>query len=185
MKASIQLYFSSQDSRIQLDELIFEHPLLENTLHSLRGRAQIPGFGVFTWSSAVSALCLLFLQSRVNRGEARPGIALLQGNKGTAASSLDYAISKKPNWILDMFGTDSHGQPILRRLISRRNSEMKRPGPVSLYLNSNVHVDVFLNGDQCISQDSLSRVQELLSRRSKRLSGSGEGKGMRRHRKAA
>jgi len=43
--------------------------------------------------------------------------AHLEGEMGSLAASLDYAISKKPIWLLDMFGINSDGKAKIRPLI--------------------------------------------------------------------
>jgi hypothetical protein len=79
---------------------------------------------------------LLFLKEVADRmrGFATPPLA---GGRGSFAASLDYAIAKEPEWIVDVFGTDSRGTPVLRRLVQITNSNQKRPGPVAVSLNQN------------------------------------------------
>ena len=46
------------------------------------------------------------------------------------ASTLDYALSKQPAWLHDIFGTRENGTAEARYLFQRTNPERKRPGPV-------------------------------------------------------
>lgn len=103
-------------------------------LRSVRGKTSgaYKGAGSFQWTSAVKALTLLFL-----RAVEDPNGIHLSGYGGSLAVSLDYALSKQPVWLCEMFGTDGVGHSIARRFISRTNPERKRPGPVSLSLNQN------------------------------------------------
>jgi hypothetical protein len=76
-------------------------------------------------------MTLLLISSRLDEGR-----TVLAGARGSSIASLDYAISKQPCWLTDMFGTDSFGISLVRRLILRTNPERKRPGPVFLSLNT-------------------------------------------------
>ena len=112
------------------------------TVH-LAVRGKSPGAqrdaGTFQWSSAVRALSTILtkavLVSRY-RKEAPP--PALKGFAGSLASSLDYAISKEPEWTIDMFGVDVSGRSNLRRIIARTNADRKLPGPVILGLKSEI-----------------------------------------------
>ena len=63
---------------------------------------------------------------------------ILQGGTGSLAASLDYAISKEPNWLTEMFGVDVTGRPVASRIFKRSNSGRKLPGPVTIALNPSV-----------------------------------------------
>jgi hypothetical protein len=76
---------------------------------------------------------MLFLKGALSKLDPNED-PLLSGTQGSLAASLDYAMSKQPSWILDMFGFDADGKCIARRLINRSNTERKRPGPVTLAL---------------------------------------------------
>lgn len=76
--------------------------------------------------------------------------ATIEGDKDSLAASLDYALSKQPAWLNDMFGIGAAGDARLRDLIARTNSGRIRPGPVTLSLNSaNIGpecIEIFLDG---------------------------------------
>ena len=69
------------------------------------------------------------------KGAARELGFSLSGSHGSAAASLDFAISKQPQWVEDVFGVDKQGVSLLRRVVERSNSNLKRPGPVTVSLN--------------------------------------------------
>jgi hypothetical protein len=59
----------------------------------------------------------------------------IKGGGGSLAASLDYAISKQPMWLTEMFGCDQSGISLIRRMVLRTNPERKRPGPTVLSVN--------------------------------------------------
>jgi GTP cyclohydrolase II len=59
----------------------------------------------------------------------------LQGERGSVAASLEYAIDKQPHWLQEMFGSDSKGNTLLRRLLHRDNPGGKRPGQIAISVN--------------------------------------------------
>src|SRR5262249_44176847 len=94
--------------------------------------------GNFVWSSAVPALTVLTLRTAAYKFSANSDLEsarfpVLEGAENSLASSLDFALSKQPNWILDMFGQTYSGASTLRKLLRRQNSERKRSGPVQIW----------------------------------------------------
>jgi hypothetical protein len=61
----------------------------------------------------------------------------LVGRKGSLAASLDYALSKGPAWLGEMFGNGVRGQQAVRRILKVSNPNRKRPGPVAISVNKN------------------------------------------------
>lgn len=123
-----------------LEKTEFFTPSREEVLLAFRGRTTPVNAlaGTFQWSPAVRALASLMLRTAAWAGE-EPPLPLqpiLEGEGGTPASSLDYALGKQPVWLRDMFGVDREGNTLARRLIRRSNPERRRPGPVSLSVNT-------------------------------------------------
>jgi hypothetical protein len=120
--------------------------------------------GSFHFSSAVRALCVLCLKSVILFKSNSDELPILMGDKGSLAASLDYAITKQPIWIQEMFGSDTAGHSLAQRLFNRTNSHRKRPGPVVIKVNeralpiSNIHI--FWNDNRV---DEISGLQGLLS----------------------
>ena len=138
MNTLIALYFADPE----LPQLImtrFRTPLLNQELCCARGKYGDPAFatGTFQWTGAVRALCVLLLKTAAYKQSPSkvPLAASIAGGKGSAACSLDYALTKQPSWLCEMFGTDSQGNALLRRVINRTNSEQKYPGPTILSIN--------------------------------------------------
>jgi len=135
---SLSLIFENCGS-YQLTEVHFYHPLAQSPRFSIRGKdTGIDGItGTFQWTSAVKATVALFLKAKFfdlcPKSSSYPE---LRGGTSSLAASLDYALSKKPLWLLDMFGFDQTGIPICQRLFSRLNPERKRGGQVTITINS-------------------------------------------------
>jgi hypothetical protein len=73
------------------------------------------------------------------------------------AASLDYALSKRPAWLLDVFGVTSKGDPNALRLFQRRNGCRKLPGPVLIRFNPHIlepeNIQIYLHG-RLLSENS-------------------------------
>lgn len=108
--------------------------------------------GSFQWTSAVKGLAVLFLTA--SEGTLEP---LIKGGSGSLTASLDYAISKQPSWISEMFGCDRDGLCFIRRMILRTNPERKRPGPTVLSLNEKYlprhAISIFCDGRLCVGEE--------------------------------
>jgi hypothetical protein len=137
----------------ELTEVIFNDGTKTESRVSVRGKTGGPfrSAGSFQWTSAVKALSLLLVKTC-----ATPSDALLRGFANSLAASLDYAISKQPLWLTEMFGCDQQGISLARRLILRTNPERKRPGPVTLGINQayipTSQVSIFVDGKRCTSE---------------------------------
>ena len=113
----------------ELYRVSFSHPALKEQIISYRGKTFENSF---QWTPAVKALAVFLLKNVASEEGAKPK---LEGTESSLASSLDYALSKQPQWTFDVFGRDKRGKTLLRKLIRRTNPERKRPGPVILELN--------------------------------------------------
>lgn len=103
--------------------------------------------GTFQLTLAVRALAILCVKAAISARSNPPSTPpIIIGFKGSSAASLDYALSKRPMWLHDMFGFDAAGHFFPNRLFHRTNPNRKRPGPVLLGLNervlpaSNIHI---------------------------------------------
>jgi hypothetical protein len=146
---------------------------LSGTTRSSRGLNYIPGVttACYKWGPGLRAFCLLVVKAyRESLASKKEGRALngvsISGEGGSMAAALDGSISKSALWISECFGTDSHGDPILRRLITRTNPERKRPGAVGVGISASILNDlelaIFLNGSLANEEGLLSSLEELL-----------------------
>ena len=90
----------------QLTEVSFKDGVSSELRRSVRGKSggAYRSAGSFQWTSAVRGLAFLLVQTVLI-----PESAVLEGGAGTLAASLDYAISKQPMWLTEMFGCDQRG----------------------------------------------------------------------------
>jgi len=146
---SLKLYFELGE----LSEVVFHDGLGNEPRVCVRGKTSGPSrsAGSFQWTSAVKALSVMAVRTALN-----PKEALIQGEGSSLASSLDYAISKQPLWLSEMFGWDNKGVSLARRLILRSNPERKRPGPVTLGFNQLYMppsaISIYSHGRPCASE---------------------------------
>lgn len=158
----LELYFRGNENP-ELIKTGFEHPLLKAPRQAVRGRmpSGLSEAGTFQWTSAVRALSVLLLKSAAFQRGAEVN-AVLEGNCGSLASSLDFSLTKLPNWHVDIFGLDGRGNPLVRRLIYRENIGLKRAGPVLLRLggalSNDMTIVVYLDGNQINDKDVILRL---------------------------
>jgi hypothetical protein len=114
----------------------------------------------------VRALCVLFLKSVIVERSGSDELPILIGEKGSLAASLDYALTKQPIWIQEMFGSDVTGTALAKRLFRRTNSHRKRPGPVAIKVNERAlppqNIHIFWNGKKIEDLPALEGLLSLL-----------------------
>ena len=95
--------------------------------------------GSFGWTRAVQALTVFLLRwaawGRSAQQDAS-SVPVIRGKRKSMASTLNDALTKKPLWLLDVFGCDSNGRPNVD-FIRRSNPDFKTPSnyPVELFLD--------------------------------------------------
>jgi len=163
----LTLWFAQSGNNIVLDKTCFVDYPIGSEIIAVRGSGLKHKYGVFRWSPAVQAVSLLFLKHAAGEDPS------LEGNSGSYASTLDYALSKQPNWLLDMFGVDDTGLSSLRTIIVRTNSEQKQPGPVRLWLDEKFlklfSTKVYLNNQELITKEALITLHSAIELQSARL----------------
>ncbi len=149
---------------IELDEIEFLHPSQKESILSVRGKTTLGRHAEasFQWTSAIQALTVLMLKYAA--GHTR---FTLVGGTGSPAASVDFAISRQPRWVTEVFGVDKQGVSLLRRIVTRSNSNMKRPGPVAISLSNSplneVKITVSINGKDALETREIDEIAESLA----------------------
>lgn len=171
MTSTLQLTFAGK-GEIQLFESAFQltpgHPLYRSVRGKTAGAFAFQQCGTFQWSSAVMAMSLLFVRAKLRSLD--PGVSpwspLLQGGRGSPASSLDMSIMARTSWLADMFGVSTAGELVARRIFIRSNSSLKMPGPVSISLNPRIvsdnAIDIIFDG-VIADTAALKRAEQYLT----------------------
>ena len=123
--------------------------------------------GNFQWTPGVKALSIVFLRAlSVTLRKDVSLCPLLEGARGSLASSLDYALSKQPEWLFDMFGRDSEGNALLRKLLFRSNSSLRRAGNVGISLNEQVldpqNIKVYIGNRILTDPEELEALADII-----------------------
>jgi hypothetical protein len=167
---TIKLTFVSDGTTLTLSKTRFRHPLLKQELVTVRGSTAPGTAGNFRWSSGVRGLALLLVKHAIAAECGTKGAAAghpsagIEGDEGSLAASLDYAISKQPRWLDEMFGTTPQGVPISKLLFRRINPDRKRPGPVTVFIpNSDFGVFIEVNGKSARGDRELFDLERRLT----------------------
>ena len=132
----LSLWFAS-GPQIELIRTNFKSPMLPEPVTAVRGKTSgaYSTEVTFQWTSAVQSLSTLLLKAtarqKLNMSLKTP---LLEGGKGSMASSLDASLYKQTSW-LDMFGSNIRGDSLSKRVFLRTNPGRRRFGPVLISLN--------------------------------------------------
>jgi hypothetical protein len=158
--SQIDLYFRScDDSLPALIEVAFRRSFDSPVLRTVRGKFCyiVPAGGSFQWTRAVKALTVLLLRTAIHGNS-----AIIRGETGSLAASLDYALSKEPTWLSEMFGADSQGRAFARRLFYRTNPERKRSGPVIINVNPAIvaapQIQIYVDGKKMTPSTNLETI---------------------------
>jgi len=165
------LSFVTSHTTVTLNQTVFKHPLLPQDITTVRGAAAPQSVGNFRWSHGVRALSLLLVRQALQRhrdssqGQLRPEPVCIEGKDSSLAASLDYALSKQPLWIQDMFGKTPQEKSISKLLFRRINPDRKRPGPVTVFIaNPSFEVVVQVDGRLVKCARQLRYLAESLER---------------------
>ncbi|MCB0318173.1 MAG: hypothetical protein KDD56_05405 [Bdellovibrionales bacterium] len=159
-KLSLQFYGNDNPQLAEISVCLNQGKINTKCVRGLKSSSK--SLMTFPWSAGVKALCLLILRTKRQSSDCNL-FPSLEGLAGSPAASLDYAISKQPQWLLDMFGVNKFGKALIKQLIQRENPERKRPGPVRVYfkaakLNAD-EIEVYLDGHKINSYDKLYAIE--------------------------
>ena len=168
MKGKFVLSFMS-GKETELFHAEFHSASTGECLHSVRGKTEgaFRGAGTFQWTAAVKGLVVLAIRTAVSAMKPdRP--PFLEGEGDSLASSFDYAISKGPAWLTDMFGIERNGDVLAKRLFRRSNPNRKRPGPVAISINPALlpgdGIIIELDGEQVVNPEVLESISQEIIR---------------------
>lgn len=160
----LKLYFKSTPEP-ELNRIRFSSKKLPYVVEAIRGKHQLvpSSVGVFQWSSAIKALCMLLL--KCSKGSDRKLSAVLIGFKGNPAWHLYRALHERTPWIYDMFGCLKDGTPLLCKLIKATNLRTKYPETVALSLVKGIldskNIKIYCDGEL---QQERDQIQGLIQR---------------------
>ncbi|RIL08741.1 MAG: hypothetical protein DCC75_08165 [Proteobacteria bacterium] len=166
----LQLWFDSNSQ--ELLRSVFQFSPDSAPCVCVRGRERgvyRDATGTFQWTLALHALAILLVRTKQFCVEKRPiHEAQMEGGSNSPAASLDYAISKQPRWLLDLFGTDKDGRSHIRRFLHRTNSERRLSGNVHIAWNSQcfdpMRIEVYLDEQLLTSPENLATLATELER---------------------
>lgn len=139
-------------------------------LFSVRGKTTgaYLATGSFQWTKATHALCVLFLKYKLGLIDQDDSCSCIQGYKDSLASSLQYALYKKPMWLREMFGTTKSG--ILRSdFLFLTSNPSRTNGPVAVAINplylKPIQIAISHNGEEVVSTQELENLLFHILRR--------------------
>ena len=160
MQESSVAFFFEGTAQVELVRSHVELVGLQAPIVCVRGKTSgaFARYGCFQWTSGVRGVCVAFL--RFILADRDPGLDYcLSGGRSSLAASLDYALSKGPSWLSDMFGSGRNGTLYARRFFRITNPNRKRPGPVVVSINESViksyQVRFFWEGRQVMESKEL------------------------------
>ena len=160
MQGNSFVFYFEGSSRIELVRTEVRINGVPRSLICIRGKTSgaYANFGSFQWTSGVRGVCSAFLRFVLSEGSDVVDFCLI-GGKASLAASLDYAISKGPAWLGEMFGTGIGGNQLARRIFKITNPNRKRPGPVAISVNKNLasadQVQIFWDNKLVVEQSQL------------------------------
>lgn len=175
---SLIMYFEGME-RLELVRSEFRAAGSVEPLVVIRGKTSgaFTRYGSFQWTSGVRAVCSAFLRFAMSEISSGVDYCLI-GSRGSLAASLDYALSKGPAWIGEMFGATPGGGLYAKRLFRITNPNRKRPGPVALSVNKSLitggNIEVHWNGQKVSELSELTAILKSIESQDAELSDSDE-----------
>ncbi len=160
------LWFSRSPEHIELERTVYvDHYGAETVAIRGKNSGAYKGAGVFQWTPGVRALTVVFVEALVRHlKQISTFLPLLEGEKGSLAFSLHYALAKQPAWLFEMFGSDEDGNANLRKILFRSSLGTNK---VAVSLNEEAlsasSVKVYIDRTELRSVEALERLlYELL-----------------------
>jgi hypothetical protein len=169
MKRAFEIHFFKINNGYELVETKFM-PFSGIPIHCVRGKTAgaFKNAGTFQWTAAVRAISALFLRHAISQ-RVPTMESQISGHQSSLAASLDYALSKAPRWMGDMFGLYPNGQATARRLFLTTNPNQKRPGPVIVSINDATiapgDVRILIDGHEVFEPEILMEILKDVEKR--------------------
>jgi hypothetical protein len=165
--SELVLSFAKSQGTLQLERTVYvDSSGLE--VVTVRGKTSgaYRNAGAFQWTPGVKALAVSFLRALANHlKKVRTYLPLLEGERGSLAASLNYALYKQPAWLFDMFGMDDLGNARLRSLLFHSNLGT---GKIAISLNEDLlpagSIRVYVGAVEIRDADELGQLaREIIS----------------------
>lgn len=164
---TLMLEFGGLEGDVRLLRTTFTNAGRTLTSSQGKGITREPGVGgAFQWSAAVKAMSLLFVRTAIAYRTREGTPDTLSGTSRSWAASLDMAIAKGADvsWLAEIFGTQSDGDTVAKKLFVRTNSHRRTAPsePVVIRLNVDFlpreNVEIRHDGTALESVESLQRL---------------------------
>lgn len=166
--AYLHLYFSQDANNIELFKVIFYDEESAPRV-SVRGRnsGAYNRAGAFIWSAGARALSVFFLKAveqYYSKGSyfGSEFLPIMQGEKGSQASSLLYCIYRHPAWLVKMFGVDGSCDCIIHQIIKVTNRHFSYGNFVHLGIDdlflSPANIKICLNDKEVTDYPTLEEI---------------------------
>lgn len=159
----IDVYLRS-DPTPTLEAMSFDHPQLDAPRH-LKVGIGVGGLGRRTAGTRALVLFLIYQRVTARPVASAPGgfeSEWFSGGRSSEAASVNYALTRRPRWLLDLFGSNQKSALILESYVNRHNRDFKvtASGPLGLRLTYGAE---FLPSDIRVLLDdrTIEPVQEL------------------------
>jgi hypothetical protein len=131
--ATVRLFFIAKGS-IKLTRIEFTSGVIRRCSNGRSRESSERGEFSFRWTRGVIALSVLLLRTALSHRD-NSCEATIQGEAGSLAAALDRALCAEPVWIREVFGANTRGDPLSRKIFRRSNPGRRCGGPVTISLN--------------------------------------------------
>jgi len=153
-KVFLELRFASPEAPVLLKSVFYAEESKKAVI-CLRGTTTHCNAS-FKWSPTAHALCIALARIAQLRDEQHKRIEVhpvLSGADGTPAAAIGRMYNRSRECpLLDIFGTDNQGKPLLYRAIRCINYRRRIPGPVEVFANTRFllpeQIYIFLEGER-------------------------------------
>jgi hypothetical protein len=161
--ATLRLFFANKGS-IKLVRIEFTYGVMRRCSNGRSPESSERGEFSFRWTRGVVALSVLLLRTALSHRDSSCE-GTINGEAGSLAAALDRALCREPVWIRGVFGTNTQGAPLSRKIFRRSNPRRRCGGPVTISLNGWFEagdVRIFLDGSEVSCKALIKQMIEEL-----------------------